>query len=162
MKLNGKFATLVVSLIVLVGTVLLPSHASAQSDVSRGNSEDALEGAFVVTSVLDSGGTSVIHRLFTRDGKVVAPSPSASGSTGVGEWVRTAHRQFAITFVAFGRNSTGNPAVTAKVRVSVTLNESGDELSGRFQNEISDLSGNLITTLTGTVHGVRIQVEPLE
>ena len=94
MKPNGKFATLVVFLIVVVGTVLLSSHAYAQSDVSRGDSKDALEGTFVVTVTFDGGGSSVVRRLFTRDGKVVAlshspRSPYSSGTIGLNPAVQT-------------------------------------------------------------------------
>jgi hypothetical protein len=101
-------------------------------------------------------------RLFTSDGGVVAPAVNPLVSTGVGEWIRTGNREFAIEFVALRYASpTGPVAGSSKTKVALQLNENGDELHGRFKTENFDLSGNLISTVTGTVDGKRIQIEPL-
>ncbi len=53
----------------------------------------------------------------------------------------------------------GPVSATVKTVGSVTLNNEGNELTGRFRVQSFDLSGTLLTSFTATVHGKRIQVE---
>lgn len=69
--------------------------------------------------------------------------------------------EFAITLVSFGYAPTGPISTLAKSRGRVTLNEDGDELTGRFKTEVFDLAGNLVNSFKVSVHGKRVGVEPL-
>jgi len=92
-----------------------------------------------------------------------AGSPVPSGTSAYGAWTHLGGRQFAVTFLIIGYDvGTGEFRGTLKVRISLTLNEAGDQLSGTDKAEIFDPDGNLVDTFTtGTMHGTRIKVEPL-
>jgi len=134
-----------------------------------GPSDQSLKGAWNVT--IDFGGlipTCSAPAINTRDGGVVANACALNESPGYGQWVRTGSHQFAVTFVGLEYDldgaMTGTPGAnngTYKVRARVHLSDSSNEFNGPFTTEIFDLNGNVIFTVSGTVTGKRILVEPL-
>ena len=79
---------------------------------------------------------------------------------GQSPWKGTS-RGTPITLVSFGYAPTGPISTLTKSRGRVTLNEEGDELTGRFKTEVFDLQGNLVNSFNLSVHGKRVGVEAL-
>ncbi len=151
------------SLLVLLTLQVTQGHAQA------GPSEQSLKGAWNVTIDFDGDiPTCSAPSLNTRDGGVIATACALNESPGYGQWVRTGNHEFAITFVGLEYDLdgtiTGTPGAssgTYKVRASVHLSDNSSEFNGPFQTDIFDLAGNVVFTVTGTVTGQRIGVEPL-
>ena len=147
-----------------IATMLaLTSTATAQSTPSP----RALEGAWNVTVVFDQQGLppcapagAAFTVITPGRGTVIAESCYASEGAGYGSWVRTAHNEFASTFVGNSFGPDGTVAATYKVRAMMTLDPSGETFSGPFKTDFFDLVGNLLGTVTGTVSATRIVVEP--
>jgi hypothetical protein len=93
-------------------------------------------------------------------GIVIAESCYASERAGYSSWVRTANNRFAATFIVNSFAPDGTVVATYKVRAWVSLGPTGDAFTSPFTTESLDLAGNLLGTVTGTVSGVRIVVEP--
>jgi len=124
--------------------------------------EQTLVGAWNVTIAFDDpvlvGCTT--PSLNTKDGGIVAQGCDAGESPGYGQWQRIGNHRFAVTFVGvnFGAPGTG---LTGNYKVRATLVVSGDTFSGPFLTEIFALDGTLLFSVTGSVTGQRIGVEPL-
>ena len=93
-----------------------------------------------------------------------AGSPVPTGTTAYGAWTHLGGRQFAVTFLIIGYDvGTGEFRGTLKVRILLTLNEAGDQLTGTDKADIFDPEGHLVDSFTtGTMQGTRIKVEPLD
>jgi hypothetical protein len=101
--------------------------------------------------------------LDTKDGGIVNLGCDVSESPGYGQWERIGHRKFAVTFVGanFGAAGTGFNS-TYKVRSTIHLSHDGQTSSGPFVVEIFALDGTPLLSATGTVHGKRVGIEPLQ
>lgn len=145
----------------IVGVAVAVIAAQSVSDNNNGGGGQHLEGVFLVNVTPDAGGPApfMVIRQFTPNGGVVGPQASLFGGIVCGEWVRTGDRQFAITLASFNYAPTGPVSGTVKTVGSVTLNNEGNELTGRFRLQSFDLTGNLLTSFTSSVQGKRIQVE---
>jgi len=131
--------------------------------------DQSLKGAWNVT--IDFGGlipTCSAPAVNMRDGGVVANACALNESPGYGQWVRTGNHEFAVTFVGLEYDldgtMTGTPGASSgsyKVRASVRLSDNSNEFNGPFTTDIFDLNGNVIFTVSGTITGKRIEVEPL-
>jgi len=90
-------------------------------------------------------------------------SPNPSSTAGYGTWTYNGGRQFAVTFLIIGYDvETDEFKGTLKVRINLTLNEAGDQLTGTDKADIFDPEGHLVDSFTtGTMQGTRIKVEPL-
>lgn len=138
------------------------SVAPAQSGPAINPTGQRLEGVFLVTVTPESGApASKIIRLFLPNGSVVGPGASALASTACGEWIRTGDREFAITIVSFNYSAAGPTVSITSSRGTVRLNETADQLNGRFVSDTVDLDGNLLATVAIGVQGQRIQVQTL-
>ena len=153
------FSTL--ALLGIVGVAAALVAAQSVSDNTHRGGGERLEGVFLVNVTPDAGGPppSMLIRMFTPNGGVVGPQASVFGGIVCGEWVRTGDRQFAITLASFNYLPAGPVSGTVKTVGSVTLNNEGNELTGRFRVQSFDLTGNLLTSFTASVAGKRIQVE---
>jgi len=153
------FSTL--ALLGIVGVAAALVAAQSVSDNTHRGGGERLEGVFLVNVTPDAGGPppSMLIRMFTPNGGVVGPQASVFGGIVCGEWVRTGDRQFAITLASFNYMPAGPVSGTVKTVGSVTLNNEGNELTGRFRVQSFDLTGNLLTSFTASVAGKRIQVE---
>ncbi len=92
------------------------------------------------------------------------PGVIASGvpeSPGYGVWAKTGPQTYAVTFLTITGDGTGGFAGTQKVRATLTIGPDGDQFDGVFQVDVLDPGGSLIVSDTGTIHGVRIKVQPL-
>ena len=103
---------------------------------------------------------------FTSDGAAVGTAVLQATPVGVqlfgaphGAWIRTGDRQFIASFVALRQAINGDPAGSFKLRVTLTLNESGTEWDGEFLIEFFLPDGTPILAGQGTLHATRILAE---
>jgi hypothetical protein len=145
----------------IVGVAVAVIAAQSVSDNNNAGGGQRLEGVFLVNITFDAGGPppSMLIRQFTPNGGVVGPQASLLGGIVCGEWVRTGDHQFAFTNVSFNYAPTGPISATVKTVGSLTLNNEGNEFTGRLRTQSFDLMGNLLTSFTASAHGKRIQVE---
>jgi len=145
----------------IVGIAAAVIAAQSVSDNNNAGGGQRLEGVFLVNITPDAGGPPplMLIRQFTPNGGVVGPQASLFGGIVCGEWVRTGDRQFAFTNASFNYAPTGPVSGTVKTVGSLTLNNEGNEFTGRLRTQSFDLAGNLLTSFTASVQGKRIQVE---
>jgi hypothetical protein len=87
-------------------------------------------------------------------------TPDPIGAPDQGVWQRTAERDFIATHLAFLFNSTdGSPAGTAKVRDAISINQLGNQFTGRQYVEIFDTDGNFVVSFSATMTAVRMQAQ---
>ena len=150
--------------LVLVAALAFSLIASAQSV----SSTQTLEGAWNVSVQFADPGPPcapagiVVTSIGPGYGTVIAESCYASEGAGYGSWLRTGPNQFSITFIGNSfDDSTGLVASTYKVQARVSLGPTKNTFSGPFTTTFFDLNGTpLGPPVTGTVSGVRIEVEP--
>lgn len=88
-------------------------------------------------------------------------TPNPIGAPDQGVWQRTADRSFIATHLAFlfDADAGGEPAGTAKVRDSITLNDLGTQFTGKQYVEIFDPHGKLAATFQATMRATRLRAE---
>jgi hypothetical protein len=162
MTINRRVSRCLIGM--LGATLAFTATAAAQQPASFG---PTLEGAWNVTVAFDQQALppcAPAGTVFTvtgpGTGTVIAESCYASEGAGYGSWVRTAWNRFAVTFVGNSFGPDGTVVTTYKVRARLKLGPSGDALAGPFTTEFFDLGGNLLGSVTGTLSGVRIIVQP--
>src|SRR5215813_3272958 len=157
----SKMLLSTLALFGIVGVAVAVMAAQSVSDNHNGGGGQRLEGVFLVNVTPDAGGPSflMLIRQFSPSGLVVGSQASLFGGIVCGEWVRTGDRQFAFTNASFNYMSTGPVLGTVKTVGSFTLNNEGNEFTGRFRTQSFDHAGNLLTSFTASVVGKRIQVE---
>ncbi len=88
--------------------------------------------------------------------------PGAGGPPGQGNWVRTEDGKVAGTQLRFGFDTAHHFTGINKIRESFVFNEQGDELTGNVQVDIFLPDGTLLPVHpTGTYHGTRVAIQPL-
>ena len=108
---------------------------------------------------------------FTRDGEVVetrrlynpvSPFGPLLFTPGHGSWERTGENEFSATIVDLFQAAPGNPAADGsilgeeEVKYALTLDPSGDTLSGQVVGKVKDTAGNVLFVFTATVQTARI------
>lgn len=147
------------------------SNTAVTATADEGNDSQSLTGSWSAT-VTPAGGDSFQALLtFGKEGTVVGsaqgdvllnPPPGvAPGATPVhGAWKKTGNSYlFTIRQIFYGADGSfqgGN-----KVRNSVSLSSKGNVMTGQYQFELTDASGNVVYSGTGTIQATRIHVEPL-
>lgn len=82
-------------------------------------------------------------------------------TVGHGVWKHLGGRQFSDTFISVNYDiTTGAYTGMLKARLSLRLNENGDQANGMDKVEIFGPDGALVFTATGTTTFVRIKFEP--
>jgi hypothetical protein len=92
--------------------------------------------------------------LFTDEGEL-----SQHVGLGVGAWVRTGQRTFALTFVRQRFDATGTLLGTTTIRETRTLDAAGDTFSGSGSFGVLDLTGTVVSSGSFTIQGTRIAVQ---
>lgn len=130
-----------------------------------------LEGTWLATVSFDDG--FVLKVLFTfmpgkdeNEGTLIDTNeflltPGPIGAPDQGVWLRTAERNFIATHLAFlfDTDNDSEPAGTAKVRDTISLNQLGDRFTGRQYVEIFDTDGQLTATFSATMTAVKMKAE---
>lgn len=88
-------------------------------------------------------------------------------SGGHGEWIRTGHRQFAVTVQYYQLDPSLNKQAQTlnsigKVREIIEIGKEFDTYTSTFETEITDPNGSLLCTNSGTTEAKRIKIEPLD
>jgi hypothetical protein len=153
--------------------ILVPVHEAQadNGDFGRDGNSDALLGTWLVQVSLDPAtvppGTALnfteIDTYGAGGGFVESNSgPAAGGPPGQGNWVRTGHREFALTQLRLGFDAANHYTGINKIRASLTLNKSGDEFTANSQVDIFLPDGTLLPIHpAATAHGTRVPIEPL-
>ncbi|MEO8593067.1 MAG: hypothetical protein ABI759_07085 [Candidatus Solibacter sp.] len=126
-------------------------------------STQKLEGSWLIAITVDGAPGPFTIDMATFDGKgglTVIPS-DRSESAAVGSYHRVADREFLSTHTHILYNDKGTFAGIAKVIAQEKVSESGNELSGRYRVEISDVNGKVVAKILGTIAGKPVIPEPL-
>ncbi|HKP13912.1 MAG TPA: hypothetical protein VJZ91_17450 [Blastocatellia bacterium] len=131
-----------------------------------------LEGTWLATVSFDDG--FALKVLFTfmpgkddSEGTLIDTNeflltPDPIGAPDQGVWQRTAERDFIATHLAFLFSSKdGSPAGTARVRDSISLNQIGNQFTGRQYVEILDPEGHFVVSFSAAMTAVKMQAEAL-
>ncbi len=154
----------------LAGVVL----AGRSGAVARADADQPLVGSWMVVGTPTGAqpGPPRILVSFTGDGVALrtAPlqqaAPTALGSdkmfisTTHGAWARMDDGTFGMTWVGFAFDEAGKFLATQRVRVSVQLNEAQDGFTGPYKTDFIGADGQVVASISGTVEGRRILVEP--
>ena len=161
-----------VSLLIVIALVLAGtrSHLSAQDDNQQ--LTGSWNGVVTVTNApgvppikdlltfIPGGGVVEAHRLY-NNAPIFGPLLFTPGH---GAWESTADNQFAVTTVDFFQAAPNNPVYPADgttlgqetVRWNLTLNQSGQNLSGSLAGVVTDSNGNVIFTFSANLQAKRI------
>lgn len=129
--------------------------------MGRGHYARTVAGSWFVTAIPDPATgfpPMVSYSAMTRDGRMIGSG--ATGLATIGEWQRSGGSQFATTFK--GYEVYEGQIIHNNVRAVLQLSRDGEEFSGPFVNEVSDVDGNVLFAIGGTVQGTRMHVEPLD
>jgi hypothetical protein len=154
----------------LAGIVL----AGGSRAIARAEESQALVGSWMVAAIAPGAqpGPPRILVSFTGDGVAIRTAPLQQAapralssdkmfiSTTHGAWVRMDDGGFGMTWVGFAFDDAGKFLATQRVRVAVQLNDTLDGFSGPFKTDFIGADGQVVASTGGTVHGMRIQVEP--
>jgi len=125
----------------------------------------ALVGSWLITLGI---GNRVVNS-FTSDGIVLGSGQGDVSlapdfptlTTQQGAWMYIGGQQFAITLVAVQYDvPTTEYRGLIKIHGLLTLDRAGDQFSGTVKVEIFDAEGNRVDTLSFSIQGTRIKVEP--
>jgi hypothetical protein len=140
-------------------------RVSGQEQNSRGPTQ-RLTGSWDTEVAQDGFPPARRFFTFTSDGAALGTAVLQATPMGVelfgtphGAWVRTGDRQFIASFVALRQAINGDPTGSFKLRVSMTLNESGTEWDGEFVIEFFLPNGTPLFAGQGTLHASRILPE---
>lgn len=162
---------------LIVGVMALPfimpvQKAQANNNNNNNNSDQgenphALPGTWIVQVSLDPPTPLNFMRLETygAGGGFVESNngPGAGQPPGQGNWVRIGQRQYASTELRLGFNTAHIFTGITKIRSVLTLSESGDEFTTSIQTDIflPGAVNPLPNHPSGTSHGIRVPIEPL-
>jgi len=159
-----KRSSLLLVMLALVAAPITTAHYTADAS-SQGGAAPTLVGAWSIDVTPTLAPAFVSLGTFSADGTLTNISmPSLvfpPESPGYGAWVKTGKGQYAITFHTVVGDGAGNLGARGKVRGTLTVGPTGDDLTGVFQVDVFDPVGALIISDTGTVQGSRLKVEAL-
>lgn len=151
---NARF-WLAAALTLTAFVISVALNAQSNSDHSR-----QLAGSWIVavSPTLSSGIPAFVSvTSIMGDGRLLNVHPGFG--TSVGEWTRKPSGSYAVTFV--GLIPADNTVLKSRVRATLDVDSTGHSFTGPFQTDIFDALGNLVQSFSGTVTGVRFDVEPL-
>ena len=148
--------------IAVVAALAVPSLALART-ATKGHPRDHRQAAAIVgtwTVQVTPVGQAPFAALlsFHRGGTLVETESDAPG-TGLGSWKRTGADRYAIAFKSFFFSATGEPGGSVLVRTVVTLTD--DTLSGPFKFDVSDPTGKVVQSGSGTAKATRFEIPAL-
>jgi hypothetical protein len=150
--------------LVLVTALAAPASSRLNAKEQGHGADKTVVGSWFVTVTPSVMPAFVGLITSSADGGLIETNAltlaSSLESPGHGQWIRIKPGRYAMTFVNLEVNPDGSFAGTGKVRSTVTLDPSGNELSGTFQVDIFDPNGVLLFSDSGTVSATRIEVEP--
>lgn len=169
-----KFSLPLSALAVVVALVATASAARTTAVDDCDDNSPRLEGSWsgTATALIPPGLPQIRDLItFTRDGNViesrsafvpVTPLGPLLATAGHGEWVRTGWRDYDVKFVFLLQRppaSNGAFVGTDTIRMRLTLDMSGDTLTGTITSELRNANGAVVFTANGTYNATRIRVE---
>lgn len=163
-------ALAVLATLTLASMTIRPASAQTQD-----NEPSHLVGSWRVTvNVSEPQGVPSFPVLmaFHPDNTMLQTRPTYVPSFGVletthfGAWKRITDTQFAATTFSLVQGAPGNTALngaffgTDQVSFQPVVAGDGNSFTAQWTNRVVDPSGNIIVQGSGTMSGVRIQVEP--
>jgi hypothetical protein len=152
-------------LFVLAALVALAVPTSAVARTAKGHHqhgdrqrEASIVGTWEVRVTVDGQAPFPALLTFTRGGGVVE-TESDQPVTGLGSWKRISDNQFAVAFKSFLFTETGAPGGSVLTRSTVTFD--GDTLSGPFKFDVSDPTGKVMQSGSGTATATRFVIPAL-
>ena len=147
---------------------------SAQAQVGQGQADGMVGSWRVTVNVTDPQGfpSFPVLTTFHADGTVLQTRPLYIPAFGVvetahfGAWKRINDTQIAATTFSLAQGAPGDVALngaffgTEKVNFQPVLSGDGNSFTAQWTSTVFDPSGNQILQSSGTLSGVRIQVEP--
>jgi hypothetical protein len=136
------------------------AYAAFSSSLARAEAH-GLPGSWIVTVQPDptTGVPSFInYTTITTDGTMI--NSSNSGGVGPGVWEKINNDEYQTTFNELFME--GDQQRIGRVRGTVRVSQDKESFSGQFTTEVFDQDSNLLFSISGTVTGIRMHVEPLQ
>jgi hypothetical protein len=147
--------------------------AGRSSAIARADDDQALVGSWLVAATPPGAqpGPPRLLVSFTGDGVALRTAPLQQAappvlgadkmfiSTTHGVWARNADGTFGLTFAGFAFDDTGKFLAMQHIRVAVQVNDPQDAFTGPFTTDFIGADGRVLASSSGTVQGMRIQVE---
>lgn len=141
---------------------LAPGTIVARADTS----DDAIVGAWKGTATLTgiptfgtllsfAAGGSLVHSA-SPDLQNTSAAPNLS-TPSYGAWQRTGSGEFAVKFFFFTFDAQTNPSGSGEVKERLTVDR--DALHGTVTVTLSDITGNVVFTTSGTIKAKRIEAD---
>ena len=149
--------------ILFMALSLLVSHVPLLAAENYKNGQD-ITGSWQITVTVPAGQLNcsgpedcilLAMATATKDGTVVQTAALSNVSSGHGVWARTGQRHFSIRSEYFRFDSTNQFVGTSVTLTEITLDKTGTEASGTFENTLFDISGNIIGSFSGTAAAIR-------
>jgi hypothetical protein len=165
--MKTKFSSLFTSagLVVLLSIALLGSSTAAFADPNGSSREP--EGSWLYTVTIPDFGSFQGVETYSTGGAYseadqLSFSPGTVASAGHGAWKSLGGGKFLLTYVnlTFDKFSTGAPTGTSKVRLTATIDRTGNSYSGSGDFNYFDPVGNPVFGGSFTITATRILVEP--
>jgi hypothetical protein len=90
------------------------------------------------------------------DGTAIQTAALPDTSTGHGVWVRTGLRTFRLRTTYFRLDGVGFPIGTAETESLITLDQSGTQASGSYENKVFDLNQSQVGAFSAQVTATRL------
>jgi hypothetical protein len=146
------------ALVALVVPASIAVGRTAKGHPHGNHQKASIVGTWDVKVSPDGAAPFAAMLVINRDGSVIETEADAPG-TGLGAWKRLGGGRFALAFRSFFLNAQGQPAGSVLVRSQVTVN--GDSVSGPFKFDVSDPSGKVVQSGSGTASATRFVIPPL-
>jgi len=140
----------------------LTTSAFAQRGETLAADGHSLVGTWKVTVSPDGIPPFTAYNVFTVDGNSFEfdnSNPPGAQTIAVGPWTSTGVNSFAFTEVNQLFDNTGAYAGELKVRGNVELTADGNSFASKFKFDVSDPTGAVVFSGTGTAAGKRVAVE---
>lgn len=152
--------------LLLIGALLTSTGALAQGQDKNGTD---LTGTWFITATIPHGVPvcpGLVDCVYpalttaTSDGAVLQTAPISNTLTGHGSWKRIGLRRFAAHTLYFRVDPvTGAFVGTSDTTIDVTVAPGGQTADGFFSAVILDVTGNVITSYSGTMTAQRVVVD---
>ena len=160
MKAKHVLVPILVALLLAAGATAQSARATKANDLtgawkySAGGAEGDPLPPFIGLMAFARGGVL----MESGQGEVNEPT----STPGYGAWEKTGPRTYATTFLHIWYRPDNSLIGILKVRLSITLDETGTQFDGVGPYSVTDPDGNVLISGQATAHGERITVEPVE
>lgn len=156
-------------ILIITTALTVAAVAQSNSDEAKVKKPQTLTGTWVstVTPPPDAGVPPFkLIFTFTEDGNLIATGTGgqspALGNPCQGVWAKTNKGEIRLTYLCLDFDSSLQPTGMDKIRGSLSLDDTQNQLTGRLDLTNFDLDGNeTFSACCATVEGKRLQLERL-